>query len=41
MCATCGCGSTVVNQDDNYGTINPYGIGGRDVNIPPVTLGDK
>jgi hypothetical protein len=41
MCATCGCGSSQVNQDDNYGTVNPYGIGGRDVSSAPVTLGDK
>jgi hypothetical protein len=38
MCATCGCGSDKVNQDDNFGTINPYGIGGREVGAPPVEL---
>jgi len=38
MCSTCGCGSTQVNQDDNFGTVNPYGIGGRDVNTPPVEI---
>jgi hypothetical protein len=26
MCVECGC----------YGAVNPYGIGGRDVNKPPV-----
>jgi hypothetical protein len=38
MCATCGCGTKVVNQDGNHGTINPYGIGGRDVNAKPVEV---
>ena len=41
MCATCGCGSSEVNQDNNYGTVNPYGIGGRDVNTPPTELKGK
>ena len=40
MCATCGCGSDKVNQDDNFGTVNPYGIGGREVGTPPVELGN-
>ena len=40
MCATCGCGSASVNQDDNFGTINPYGVGGREVGQPPVELGN-
>ncbi len=40
MCAVCGCVTTVVNQDDNYGTINPYGITAPEVNNP-TTLGEK
>jgi hypothetical protein len=38
MCTSCGCGTTTVNQDDNYGTINPYGIGGREVGSAPVEV---
>ena len=40
MCKTCGCGSAQVNQDDNYGTVNPYGITAPAVNNP-TTLGEK
>lgn len=40
MCTTCGCGSKEVNKDDNYGTVNPYGITAPAVN-QPTTLGDK
>jgi hypothetical protein len=40
MCAVCGCGTTVVNQDGNYGTTNPYGITAPAVNNP-TTLGEK
>jgi hypothetical protein len=40
MCAVCGCGSTVVNQDGQYGTLNPYGIPAPEVN-KPTTLGEK
>ena len=41
MCSSCGCGSTTVNQDDNFGTVKPYGIGGRDVNSAPVEVKGK
>ena len=41
MCTTCGCGSSEVNKDDNFGTVTPYGVGGREVSAPPVTLGEK
>ena len=34
MCATCGCGTKVVNQDMNYGTVEPYGIPAPAVNQP-------
>jgi hypothetical protein len=40
MCTTCGCGSKVVNQDGQYGTLNPYGIPAPEVN-KPTTLGQK
>lgn len=40
MCKTCGCGSKEVNKDDNYGTVNPYGITAPAVN-KPTTLGEK
>jgi len=40
MCTTCGCGSKVVNQDGQYGTLNPYGIPAPEVN-KPTTLGEK
>ena len=40
MCTTCGCGSAVVNQDGQYGTLNPYGIPAPEVN-KPTTLGQK
>jgi hypothetical protein len=40
MCAVCGCKSTVVNQDGQYGTLNPYGIPAPEVN-KPTTLGEK
>jgi hypothetical protein len=40
MCAVCGCGSKVVNQDGQYGTLNPYGIPAPEVN-KPTTLGEK
>lgn len=40
MCATCGCGNAQVNQDDNYGTVKPYGITAPAVNNP-TTLGEK
>lgn len=34
MCASCGCGTKVVNQDDNFGTVEPYGIPAPAVNKP-------
>lgn len=34
MCAQCGCGTKVVNQDDNFGTVEPYGIPAPAVNKP-------
>ena len=34
MCATCGCGKKEVNKDGHFGGVNPYGVGGRDVNKP-------
>ena len=34
MCAYCGCGTKVVNQDDNFGTVEPYGIPAPAVNKP-------
>lgn len=40
MCKSCGCGSKQTNQDDNYGTVNPYGITAPEVN-KPTTLGQK
>jgi len=40
MCTTCGCGSPQTNQDDNFGTVNPYGIMGSEV-YKPTTLGQK
>jgi len=40
MCSSCGCGNAQVNQDDNFGTVNPYGIKGAPVNSP-TTLGEK
>ena len=40
MCAKCGCGNAQVNQDDNFGTINPYGVTAPAVNNP-TTLGEK
>jgi hypothetical protein len=40
MCAVCGCGSTEVNKDGNYGTVDPYGITAPAVNSP-TTLGEK
>jgi hypothetical protein len=40
MCTTCGCGTKTVNSDDNYGTVNPYGIPAPEVN-KPTTLGNK
>jgi hypothetical protein len=40
MCAVCGCGSKVVNQDGQYGTKEPYGIPAPEVN-KPTTLGEK
>ena len=40
MCKTCGCGNAQVNQDDNYGTVKPYGITAPAVNNP-TTLGEK
>ena len=42
MCATCGCGTKVANQDNNFGTVEPYGIGGQPMGSKPTTLkGDK
>jgi hypothetical protein len=40
MCTTCGCGTKTVNADNNYGTVNPYGIPAPEVN-KPTTLGQK
>ena len=40
MCTQCGCGTSTVNADDNFGTINPYGIPAPAVNNP-TTLGEK
>jgi hypothetical protein len=40
MCTQCGCGTQTVNADNNFGTINPYGIPAPAVNNP-TTLGEK
>jgi hypothetical protein len=40
MCAVCGCGTNTVNADNNYGTVDPYGIPAPEVNNP-TTLGEK
>jgi hypothetical protein len=40
MCAICGCGTSTVNADNNYGTVDPYGIPAPEVNNP-TTLGEK
>ena len=41
MCSTCGCNSSEVNKDNNFGTVNPYGVGGREVGSAPVELGEN
>lgn len=38
MCNSCGCEATA--NDNNYGTVNPYGIKAPEVN-KPTTLGKK
>lgn len=39
MCKSCGCGTKVANQDDNFGTVNPYGIPAPEVNKPTTLKG--